>query len=141
MQLEKSCSQQQQNKSYNDLPSKLRKRLRAGECKCSKNNYPCIIVHGGAGNFNNHIIMEKITGCKKAAINGYKKLINGENSIDAVEAALWWLECDEFYNCSYGSVLNEKGTVIIKLFFNMKSKLIPHISMHLMQEKCKWMRV
>nr|XP_031847501.1 probable isoaspartyl peptidase/L-asparaginase CG7860 [Nomia melanderi] len=111
MQLEKSRSQQQQKKSYDDLPSKLHKRLGAGECKCSENNYPCIIVHGGAGNFNNDIIMEKITGCKKAAINGYKKLINGENSIDAVEAALWWLECDEFYNCGYGSCLNEKGEV------------------------------
>ncbi|KZC10525.1 L-asparaginase, partial [Dufourea novaeangliae] len=87
------------------------KWLGAGECKRFENNFPCIIVHGGAGNFSDEIIMEKMTGCKKAAFNGYKKLINGENSVDAVEAALWWLECDEFYNCSYGSVLNEIGKV------------------------------
>ncbi|XP_026674180.1 isoaspartyl peptidase/L-asparaginase-like [Ceratina calcarata] len=81
------------------------------DCKCYESNTPCIIVHGGAGNFSDNIVIEKMTACKKAAINGYKKLIRGETSVDAVEAALWWLECDEFFNCSYGSVLNEIGKV------------------------------
>ncbi|KOC59243.1 L-asparaginase [Habropoda laboriosa] len=90
---------------------KMLKKFGEGECKCYESNVPCIIVHGGAGNFSNSIVIEKMTACKKAAINGYKKLVNGETSVDAVEAALWWLECDEFFNCSYGSVLNEAGKV------------------------------
>ncbi|XP_076242285.1 isoaspartyl peptidase/L-asparaginase [Calliopsis andreniformis] len=85
--------------------------LEKDKCKCYETSIPCIIVHGGAGNFTDSIDIEKMTGCKKAAINGYKELLNGKNSVDAVETALWWLECDEFYNCSYGSVLNEIGKV------------------------------
>ncbi|XP_043788785.1 isoaspartyl peptidase/L-asparaginase-like [Apis laboriosa] len=81
------------------------------KCICDKNTIPCIIVHGGAGNFSDSIAIEKMTACKKAAINGYKKLISGETSVNAVEAALWWLECDEFFNSGYGSVLNEIGKV------------------------------
>ncbi|XP_043500871.1 isoaspartyl peptidase/L-asparaginase-like [Polistes fuscatus] len=74
-------------------------------------NSPCIIVHGGIGDCKDFTVIEKITACQKAASIGYKKLKNGGNSIEAVEAALWWLECDEFFNCGYGSVLNEIGQV------------------------------
>ncbi|XP_053975954.1 isoaspartyl peptidase/L-asparaginase-like [Hylaeus anthracinus] len=111
MQHEKYCSSRQKNNSYDNILNNLHKRIGAGECKCYENNFPCIIVHGGAGNFNDSIDTEKMTGCKKAAINGYKKLIDGESSVNVVERTLWWLECDEFFNCSYGSVLNEIGKV------------------------------
>ncbi|KAK2584219.1 hypothetical protein KPH14_006637 [Odynerus spinipes] len=74
-------------------------------------NSPCIIVHGGIGHCKDFAVVEKITACKTAAFNGYKKLMSGGSSIEAVEAALWWLECDEFFNCGYGSVLNEIGQV------------------------------
>ena len=93
----------------NNTLNKSQKQIRDGKCKCYENNAPCIIVHGGAGDIDDFIIIEKMTACKKAAVNGYKKLMNGGTSVDAVEAALWWLECDEFFNCSYGSVLNEIG--------------------------------
>lgn len=92
-----------------DMVAKRQKEIGVGECKCYESNVPCIIVHGGAGNFSESIVIEKMTACKKAAINGYKKLISGETSVDAVESALWWLECDEFFNSGYGSVLNEIG--------------------------------
>ncbi|KYM93726.1 L-asparaginase [Cyphomyrmex costatus] len=49
--------------------------------------------------------------CKNAASIGYQSLLNGANSVQAVENALWWLECDEFFNCGYGSVLNNIGEV------------------------------
>ncbi|XP_012143911.2 putative isoaspartyl peptidase/L-asparaginase CG7860 [Megachile rotundata] len=97
--------------AYSNLSNNTRKRIGERECKCYESNSPCIIVHGGAGDFSDSIVIEKMTACKKAAINGYKMLLNGENSVDAVETALWWLECDEFFNCSYGSVLNELGKV------------------------------
>nr|XP_012143910.1 PREDICTED: probable isoaspartyl peptidase/L-asparaginase CG7860 [Megachile rotundata] len=99
--------------AYSNLSNNTRKRIGERECKCYESNSPCIIVHGGAGDFSDSIVIEKMTACKKAAINGYKMLLNGENSVDAVETALWWLECDEFFNCSYGSVLNELGISII----------------------------
>lgn len=99
------------NNSHNGILNTICKRIEKIECKCYENNIPCIIVHGGAGTFSDSTDIEKMTGCKKAAVNGYKALLNGKNSVDAVEAALWWLECDEFYNAGYGSVLNEIGIV------------------------------
>ncbi|XP_033324917.1 isoaspartyl peptidase/L-asparaginase [Megalopta genalis] len=112
MQLENYCSQLESRRLYaSSRSNSIDKRLKVRGHRCYENSYPCIIVHGGAGDFNNDIIVEKMTGCKKAAINGYKKLLDGQSSIEAVETALWWLECDEFYNCSYGSVLNERGQV------------------------------
>lgn len=69
----------------------------------------CIIVHGGCGQCSDLVVCEKLDGCKKAASLGYKKIMNGGNALDAVEAALWWLECDESFNCGYGSVLNQLG--------------------------------
>ncbi|KAL6446680.1 hypothetical protein ACFW04_001265 [Cataglyphis niger] len=78
---------------------------------CEDFNAPCILVHGSSGNFDDELIIEKITTCKKAASAGYKSLLNGANSIEAVETTLWWLECDEFFNCGYGSVLNNIGNI------------------------------
>ncbi|XP_046612681.1 isoaspartyl peptidase/L-asparaginase-like [Neodiprion virginianus] len=71
----------------------------------------CIIVHGGCGQCSDTVMCEKLDGCKKAVCRGYKKMMDGGNALDAVEAALWWLECDEFFNCGYGSVLNQLGDV------------------------------
>ncbi|XP_035722531.1 isoaspartyl peptidase/L-asparaginase-like [Vespa mandarinia] len=89
------------NVTYNNLEKK---------CICQRDtNLPCIIVHGGVGNCEDVLVIEKMTACQKAASNGYKKLLKGGSSIEAVETALWWLECDEFFNCGYGSVLNEIG--------------------------------
>jgi len=79
------------------------------QCQCKDFNAPCILVHGGIRNFDDELIIEKITSCKKAAFTGYQSLLNGANSIEAVESTLWWLECDEFFNCGYGSVLNNIG--------------------------------
>lgn len=87
------------------------------KCVCQGDtNLPCIIVHGGVGNCNDFSVIEKMTACRKAASNGYKKLIKGGSSVEAVEAALWWLECDEFFNCGYGSVLNELGRNIYQSY-------------------------
>lgn len=77
--------------------------------QCEKFNAPCILVHGSIGNFDDGLIIEKMTSCKTAASTGYQSLLNGASSIEAVETALCWLECDEFFNCGYGSVLNNIG--------------------------------
>lgn len=83
------------------------------QCQCENFKTPCILVHGDIGNFNDALIIEKIMSCKNAASIGYQNLLSGANSVQAVEIALWWLECDEFFNCGYGSVLNNIGIVII----------------------------
>ncbi|XP_020283591.1 probable isoaspartyl peptidase/L-asparaginase CG7860 [Pseudomyrmex gracilis] len=79
--------------------------------QCKSFDSPCVLVHGGTGNFDDALIVEKLTSCKTAASVAYQSLLNGANSIGAVEAALRWLECDEFFNCGYGSLLNELGDV------------------------------
>lgn len=72
---------------------------------------PCVIVHGGivADYSLNLVFVELVGACKISASLGYQKILSGGNSVDAVEAALWWLENDEFFNCGYGSVVNKKG--------------------------------
>lgn len=77
------------------------------QCRCK--NTPCILIHGAAENFDDALIIEKVISCKKAASAGYQSLLSGASPVEAVEAALWWLECDEFFNCGYGSLLNEIG--------------------------------
>lgn len=73
-------------------------------------NSPCIFVHGESFD-DDELIIEKMMSCKNAASNGYQSLLSCANSLKAVETALWWLECDEFFNCGYGSVLNEIGII------------------------------
>lgn len=79
------------------------------QCQCKNFNTPCILVHGDVGNFHDALIIEKMASCKNAASTGYQSLLSGASSVEAVEIALWWLECDEFFNCGYGSVLNNIG--------------------------------
>lgn len=79
------------------------------QCQCKNFNSPCILVHGDVENSHDVLIIEKMTSCKNAASTGYQSLLSGASSVQAVEIALWWLECDEFFNCGYGSVLNNIG--------------------------------
>ncbi|XP_029667151.1 isoaspartyl peptidase/L-asparaginase-like [Formica exsecta] len=81
------------------------------QCQCEDFNTPCLLVHGSTENFDDGLIVEKMASCKKAASAGYQSLLSGANSIKAVETTLWWLECDEFFNCGYGSVLNNIGNI------------------------------
>lgn len=69
----------------------------------------CIIVHGGVGVTIDAMVVEKVRSCRRAATIGYELLQSGKSSVEAVEAALRWLEDDEYFNCGYGSVLNISG--------------------------------
>lgn len=69
---------------------------------------PCIIVHGGVEESSESaMLVERVTSCRKAACIGYNTMVRGGSAVDAVEAALRWLEDDELFNCGYGSVLNQ----------------------------------
>lgn len=72
---------------------------------------PCVIVHGGAGTIPQSREPGKLRGVRKAANIGYEKLMDTDSSIKAVEAAVRYMEYDEYFNAGYGSVLTTEGTV------------------------------
>lgn len=72
---------------------------------------PIVLVHGGAGDIPDSRVNGKISGVKEAAKIGYNLLKNGGTVVDAVEAAVKYMEDDEAFNAGYGSVLNLDGEV------------------------------
>lgn len=77
-------------------------------------NKIAIIVHGGAGP-DSEFIQQNVEGYKKGleeAVNaGYKVLEDGGTAVDAVEAAVNYLEDNPLFNAGRGSALNEKAEV------------------------------
>lgn len=73
-----------------------------------------IVLHGGAGP-DSDFIKEHQDQYKKAlqaaADAGYRVLEAGGHAVDAVEAAVNYMENDALFNCGRGSALNEKGEV------------------------------
>lgn len=72
---------------------------------------PILIVHGGAGNITDARCPGKLNGMKQALRAGIKHLIPTEglsagSALDAVEAAVCIMECDENFNAGYGACLN-----------------------------------
>lgn len=72
---------------------------------------PCVIVHGGAGTIPASRECGKLRGVRKASNIGYAKLIESDSPIAAVEAAVRYMEYDEYFNAGYGSVLTSDGIV------------------------------
>ncbi|KAK4874841.1 hypothetical protein RN001_014201 [Aquatica leii] len=72
---------------------------------------PIILVHGGAGDVPASKVALKLSGCKKAVIEGFKLMKNGGTALDAVEAAVRIMEDEPVFNAGYGSALNIEGEV------------------------------
>lgn len=73
-----------------------------------------IIIHGGAGPDSEFIQKNKDAyqkALKEAADIGYKILEDGGNAVDAVEAAVNYLEDNPLFNAGRGSALNKKAEV------------------------------
>lgn len=70
-----------------------------------------MIVHGGAGTIPACREEGKLRGVRKAANIGYAKLLESDSAIAAVEAAVRYMEYDEYFNAGYGSVLTSDGIV------------------------------
>lgn len=75
-----------------------------------------IVIHGGAGNINHNEIhpdqMKLYNHALNAALNiGYKILEEDGSAVDAVEAAVTYLEDCGLFNAGKGSVLNEYNMV------------------------------
>lgn len=70
---------------------------------------PSIIVHGGAGRFDPGEKHDE--GLRAAASAGWEFLSSGGTAVDAVEAAVVYLEDDPTFNAGYGASLNLAGEV------------------------------
>src|SRR2546422_4709897 len=67
---------------------------------------PCaIIVHGGAGQIPEESLPSRLEGCKQAALAGWKILESGGSALDAVEAAVIFLEGNPLFYAGTGSAL------------------------------------
>ncbi|HSU51571.1 MAG TPA: isoaspartyl peptidase/L-asparaginase, partial [Segetibacter sp.] len=73
-----------------------------------------IVVHGGAGpdsEFIRRNIDAYKEGLREAVNAGYSILEDGGSAVDAVEAAVNYLEDNPLFNAGRGSALNEKAEV------------------------------
>lgn len=59
---------------------------------------PVVLVHGGAGYFQDSLDHAKSFGCKVAAKLGYAKLMATGSVLDAVEEAVRSMESDVHFN-------------------------------------------
>jgi len=72
---------------------------------------PVIVVHGGAGRVPEEDEEERWEGCRRAALAGWRRLLQGGSALDAVEEAVAFLEDHPLFNAGRGSVLNAAGEV------------------------------
>jgi L-asparaginase / beta-aspartyl-peptidase len=72
---------------------------------------PALIIHGGAGADPGEGRAELRAGMRAAAGAGWRVLVEGGTSLDAVEAAVRSLEDHPRFNAGHGSVLTADGTV------------------------------
>ena len=72
---------------------------------------PAFIVHGGAWDIPDDDVEAHLAGCRRAAQIGWSILQAGGSALDAVEAAIRWLEDDPTFDAGYGAWLNSAGEV------------------------------
>lgn len=76
-----------------------------------KDRKPIIVVHGGAGKWDQSRSQPAIEGVKKAAELGFEMLVKGESALDAVVEAVALMEDTGVFNAGKGSALNIEGNV------------------------------
>ncbi len=75
------------------------------------NQWPAILVHGGAGKWEESDRDPAVAGCRVAADLGLARLARGESALEAAVAAVRSLEDDPVFNAGIGSCLTRDGTV------------------------------
>ena len=79
-------------------------------------NNPILVVHGGAWAIPNDMVEAHLQGVRKAAAAGWRALEGGGSALDAVEAAVVFMEDDETFDAGRGSFLNRDGKVQLDAF-------------------------
>ncbi|HKZ68441.1 MAG TPA: isoaspartyl peptidase/L-asparaginase, partial [Anaerolineales bacterium] len=72
---------------------------------------PSLIIHGGAWSIPDADVPAHIAGCRIAAQTGWEILSGGGSALDAVEAAVRYLEDDPIFGAGRGSCLTTEGDV------------------------------
>src|SRR5271165_1330425 len=72
---------------------------------------PVILVHGGAWAIPDDAVESHLRGVRAAAAAGFAVLHKGGSCLDAVEAAVVYMEDDETFDAGRGSFLNQDGRV------------------------------
>ncbi|CAL8139216.1 unnamed protein product [Orchesella dallaii] len=72
---------------------------------------PILIIHGGAGTITSEHAAHKRIGMVASIRAGFQVLLDTDNPMDAVEAAIHVLESSPAFNAGYGSVLTENGEI------------------------------
>lgn len=70
-----------------------------------------LIVHGGAGTWDDSEDVSKIESLKKAVKIGWDIIEAGGSALDAIEKAVNWMEDDPLFDAGTGSYLNQDGVV------------------------------
>jgi len=72
---------------------------------------PVMLVHGGAWAIPDDAVESHLQGVRAAAVAGFTVLQKGGSCLDAVEAAVVYMEDDETFDAGRGSFLNQDGRV------------------------------
>lgn len=74
-------------------------------------NKPVLVVHGGAWAIPDEQVTAHLNGVSHALAEGWRVLERGGTAIEAVEAAVIFMEDDETFDAGRGSFLNADGRV------------------------------
>ena len=72
---------------------------------------PVLVVHGGAWAMPDDVVDAHVNGVKKALAEGWRVLERGGRALDAVQAAILYMEEDETFDAGRGSFLTRDGRV------------------------------
>lgn len=72
---------------------------------------PVLVVHGGAWAIPDEMVEAHLNGVRKALAEGWKVLERGGRAVDAVQAAIVYMEDDETFDAGRGSFLTRDGRV------------------------------
>lgn len=72
---------------------------------------PVLVVHGGAWAMPNEVIEAHLNGVRLALAEGWRVLERGGRALDAVQAAIRYMEDDETFDAGRGSFLTRDGRV------------------------------
>lgn len=72
---------------------------------------PVLVVHGGAWAMPDDVVGAHVDGVNKALAEGWRVLESGGRALDAVQAAITYMEDDETFDAGRGSFLTRDGRV------------------------------